>query len=344
MRKAFYYDNAIPSKKWLITASLLWNKIWISPLIINLITAQDTFPELNNEFLTSLYKKAPDIFDISTPKIDESKFKNEIRGEKLDKYKKIVIEHVNEIKRGFIRPENMGKLENLKEKTQHYLNIGDRQSALKMVNLLTSILNSEKSEMTRKATLHNHGFYNSEYKEYYPELDYFFDNESSFKNCYPNCNKVLIYSVEAHLPVNPESISIQQIKDFRERTISQRIKFKIASEEFLNKLMLSSTEADFDDSLKVFKEILENELNSFSIVYRECKIEALNRAITIFSATTLLPFIESSLSIPIYVPAGIISSLSLTASSVLSAIEKGKTEIHKSPWGYLTSLKRLKKG
>jgi len=138
MRKAFYYDNAIPPKKWLITASLLWNKIWISPLIINLITDQRTFPELTNEFLTSLYKKAPDIFDISIPKIDESKFENEIRGEKLNKYKKIVIEHVNEMKRGFIRPENMEKLENLKEKIQHYLNIGDRKSASKMVNLLAS--------------------------------------------------------------------------------------------------------------------------------------------------------------------------------------------------------------
>jgi len=60
-----------------------------------------------------------------------------------------------------------------------------------------------------------------------------------------------------------------------------------------------------------------------------------------FTAPALLGALSSVLHVPFYMPAAIVSAIALSIAEVLIAVEKGRSEVSKSPWGYLRSMKRL---
>lgn len=339
MRKAFYYDNVIPPKNWLILTSLLWDKIYISPLLHGLLKIGYHFKEVRDEFLTKLYYSDNDLFDTFSPQANWEKAQHTLNEAYFDIYRNLTREFIVEMQNNL---SATNQIVQLAEEMHHCKSKKDFTAASNVGYRLIDTFNAYKTKTIEKANYFNSGFYNHRFKELFPEFVYFFDKEQSFKNYCSSNKEALLCTIESFIPINLNLISIKQIKDFRENTISKRIKFRKASEEILKEIMHSSTESEFDNSLKIFKDFLYEELNILKKDYRDCKINASIKSIKVLTLGINLPSILAAISIPIFEPASIVASLSLASASFLSNIEKGKSEIHKSPWGYLMSLKDLK--
>jgi hypothetical protein len=208
---------------------------------------------------------------------------------------------------------------------------------------MEQIVESWEKKLSAEATSYNHAFYNYKFRDAIPELEFFFDNEKSFQRYSPNCNKVFVYSVEACLPYLPETVTVRQIEDFRASTGSQRFKFRKASQELLSDIMRSSSAGDFNSSMRIFKDYLNDEMNDLRKSYRNCKINAGFKIINIVGVDSLVTLLSRIFPMPIYEPASLFAAASLSAAVFLSDLEKGKVESNNSPWGYLMSLVKLKK-
>ena len=76
MRSAYYYDNVIPPKRWLVYSSLLWPKINVSPFAL-LACKHLTIPNEDLEFLRTLVDEAGFI-DFDYPKVKKNINKDEL--------------------------------------------------------------------------------------------------------------------------------------------------------------------------------------------------------------------------------------------------------------------------
>lgn len=342
MRKAFYYDNAMPPENWLKIAILLWDKIWISPLVIELLKSLDTFKELKDNFLTRLYLADKSFFDTEFPKLDKSRMQEILKEDDVILFKEIVLEYVTEINKRDINPKTLESNMKLMKQTRFEISRRNLTKAKQMIARLEEQGKAYKRNLIEKAEYFNKAFYNSRFKELFPQLDYFFDKKHSFFEYYSSKKEVILIGVEAFLPVDLSDLTVGQIIDFRNTTKTQRISFRKEAENVLKDFVLFSSEKDFHRTTERFKDILHAELDVLKKAYRACKIEAAYKGIGIFTVSSVLSYLASVADIGIFQPASIIAAISFSGSRGLASYEKDIAEIFKSPWGYLLALKKLK--
>jgi hypothetical protein len=342
MRKAFYYDSAMPPEYWLKMTSLLWDKIWISPLVASLLNSTDTFKELEDNFLTRLYVADKDIFDTEFPEVGKSRFQEVLKGDGVALFKRIVLEYVEEISKRDITPETVEANKKLIKQAHFEISRRNVTKAKQMIERLEERGRTFKKSLIEKAEYFNRAFYNSRFKELFPQLDYFFNKEQSFHEYYSSGKEVILIGVEAFLPVDLAALTIRQIKDFRNTAKTQRIRFRKEAEDVLKDFVLSVSEKDFHRTTERFKDILREELDVLKKAYRACKIEAVYKGMGIFAVSSVLSFLASVADIGIFQPASITAGISFSGSRGLASYEKDRAEILKSPWGYLLALKKMK--
>ena len=341
MKKIFYYDNALPPKRWLVMASLLWDKIWISPIIGEFLLKSPFTNEFKDLFLVGLYRSNAGIIDTARHVQDSEKFIQMISNEEEKQYfKKNIGDYVDIVLKN---PFPFEKWVELQNKARVYAGMRNVALLQKTKKEMEQVVESWEKKLASEATKYNHAFYNYKFREAIPELEFFFDNEKSFQSYCPNRNKVFVYSVEAFIPYLPEKVTVRQIEDFRAGTSSQRIKFRKVSQELLSDIMRSSTQSDFNNSMTIFKDYLNDELDALRKSYRNCKINAGFKIINIVGVGSFVTLLSRIFAMPIYEPASIVAAASCSTAVLLSDLEKGRAEINKSPWGYLMSLVKLKK-
>lgn len=341
MRKAFYYDRAIPPENWLKLTSLLWDQIWISPIVEDQLRSTELFPERKDDFLTKLYTADSNIFDTSFPEAEKERANKILRGDDLEAHKALVMKYANEMKRKDITPADVDEVSRLIDTIKVSIDNKDLKTAQRLNEEL-----KKRHELFRKRLLdkaeHPHmGIYHARFKELYPQLDYFFEKEQSFKEYLSNNKEITLISVDAFLPAKLSTLSIGQIMEFRDKTKSQRFRFRKASEDILKEFVLTGSERDFNGTVERFQNILNEELDVLNKTYRKCKIDAVSQAMKIFAVSSLSHLLSMA-DIGIFQPAMIISSLAFSGAQGLASFEKGKADISKSPWGYLLSLQQLK--
>lgn len=342
MRKVFYYDEAVPPKEWLIIASLLWDKIWISPIIANILSAPHLFKTFEKSFIAEVFRKL-DVFDFSDPLRDKDKQLALLSdGEELEHFKKAIARYVEKYLTN--KQGSWADIFELHKKADFYLKIGNRGMGLQLLKKISRIVDSkyEWSKINREITSYNHAFFNSKFKEVYVDLDYFFEQEKTFQNYWPNTNKVFMYSVKSLLPIEPLRISSSQIRDFRQKTISERFRFKNESKNMLREILQATNEKDLRYSLQRFEDVLRSELDLLEKRYADCKIKSSFMSLSIIGGIpTSLHLLCQAVHVPIYDPATIIAGLSAAGASLISSINSYRAEINKSPWGFLLSLRKL---
>lgn len=316
MRRAYYYDSVIPPKDWLIYASLLWDKIWVGQAVNQLSESYANEMLLDNDasLLYELMTKT-DILDSSIPAKDTSLLSDEEEAS-FDEYLINASSQLESMLDGS-RPEFMpppGK----KFDPPTY------------------------DQMIQLSTLMNQCLTPSWAQNAFHELDYFFVNASEFQKCHSLNANVLLTSIEAVVPEKPESMDLSKLTEFRERTQLQRLKFRQEVDKLSDDLFACSTEAELRVKVKLCGEYIREQLNTLEVNYRAYKIDAIKKTMGItFTAPALLGALSSVLHVPFYMPAAIVSAISLSIAEILLAIEKGKAEVAKSPWGYLSNIKKL---
>jgi len=332
MRKAFYYDSAIPPNHWLKITSLLWDKIYISPLIDGFLRFATFFDETKNQFLTKLYRSDKDLFDTFSPETHWQKIKEgqNLKEEYFDIYRNLTREILTEMN------SNISQI-------KHIVKLTEEMKLPKSIKAGYQAIDAFKSYKVRtieKANYFNNGFYNHKFHELFPQLDYFFDKDASFREYYSNGREVILLGVDALLPLNLDDISIPQIKDFRQLTRQQRIKFIDASEEILKNVMNSSDEEGFNKALRHFKDILDEKVLLLNKDYKLCKIKAgIKRLQVICLAVTGIGILFP---ISLCEPALYLSDVSIFGAEHFLEKRKSALNIDKETWGFLLPLTRIK--
>lgn len=316
MRKAYYYGTPVPPKDWLVYASLLWDKVWVGPELqwLSETFEKDMLLDNDSRFAYQLFTQS-DILDVSLPVYEikllseEEKYRFNHFYEKLSKFNQAVIDGTYP---GVLPPPG----EKFPPPTYEQM--------LQLASLFTQSLTPSWASKA------------------FHELDYFFAHKSDFQEYHSLNANILQASIEAILPTNPNDVSTAQLIDFREATKLQRLKFRKEAEKLVNDLFACSTEDDLQRTTRLCEEYILEQINILEINYRSYKIEALKKVLGVtFAAPALLAALSSALHIPFYMPAAIISTISLASAEILLTVEKGKSEIMKSPWAYLRSLKKL---
>lgn len=338
MRNAFYYDSAIPPENWLKITSLLWNKIYISPLILNLLKIGNHSQEVRDEFLTKLYYADNDLFNTFSPEANWKKAQGTLNEEYFDIYRKLTDEFIRGMESDF---DLIDRMKNLIEEMGCLKNEKEFIGALKAGNRLKAAFDEYKTKTIEKANYFNFGFYNHRFKELFPQLDYFFNKEKSFHEYCSSEKEVILLGVEALLPLNIAEISIPQIKDFRELTKSQRLKFIRVSEGILKDIMNSYDEEGFNKALRRFREILDEKILLLQKDYKLCKIQVGMRKIKIICLVTT--GLHLLFPISIYEPALWLSDVSVFTAEHFLEKRKGEINIDKESWGILMPLAKIKK-
>lgn len=215
MRKAFYYDRAIPPENWLKLTSLLWDQIWISPIVADQLNSIELFPERKDDFVTKLYTADRDIFDTSFLKAEKEKADKILRGADLDAHKALVMEYADEMKRKDITAADIDEISRLINTMKVSIAIKDVKIAQRLNAELKERYERLRQNLLNKAEHPHMGIYHSRFKELYPQLDYFFEKEQSFKEYLSNDKEITLISVDAFLPAALSTLSIGQIMEFR---------------------------------------------------------------------------------------------------------------------------------
>lgn len=313
MKKAHYYESVIPPKAWLIHASLLWDKIWVGNGVEHIVQgyAREMLLDTDGRFVYELSTRTK-ILDDSVPSLDRNRLfeEEETRFDEHFEYASALFDEI-------LDPSNAppdGKL-------------FPRPSYEQFCQILT---------------LANKVLVPSWAQNAFDDLDCFFNNTRDFQQCHSLNTTALFASIEAIVPKMPEAIELKQLLDFRESTQLQRLKFRQEVQTLLDTLFACSTEADLHTNMKLCREFIEEQVNILQLNYRAHKIEAIKKSMGItFTAPALVGALASVLDIPFYMPAAIVSAISLSIAEVLLAIEKGKSQVSSSPWGYVNSLKKL---
>lgn len=341
MRKAFYYDSAFPPHQWLVLASLLWDKIWLSPLVKIVLSSPYLFEESRNTFLGKMYDSGLNVFDFSSPKTSDAYLRDNPKEEDHHQYNELIKRFVETITG---RDLPIDEIDRLRKNMVLFQGSGDTSSALRATNRLKKMVARRTKEIVDEATAYNHAFLNSKFREMYPELDYFFAREKTFENYWPNSNKVFVHSVRALLPVDLGEITIPQIMDFRNETAVHRLNFKISSEAILENIMDASSEAQLQQLIKTYTDLLKDQLAKLETAYTHSKIKSVLTAIGVVTGVpTLLSLLGTALQIGIYEPAAIASGFSAAGASLKAALDKARAEVNVSQWGLLVKLQKLKR-
>lgn len=326
MRQAYYYDNVVPPKDWLIYAIMLWDKVWVGPHLKPLIEAYPSQrqEDKNVAFVTDLLTTTT-FLDASNPTIDLSLLSEEER----DRYEKMMAE-LNKCLDYFIegRPFQI---------------IIEGRRHLEIDPIPKKKLGPPKyGQMAIFSAMFTQCLTPSWVQKAFPGLDFFFYNERSFQKCHSLRTNVFVASIEAIIPKNPDSVTISQLVDFRERNQLQQRKFKIAADEIYNDILDCTTEEDLHHNVRLSEEFLREQLDMLELNYRKCKLDAAKKVMGItFTGPALLGALSAVLQIPFYAPAAIISAITLASADILFSIEKNRAEIRREPFGYLIEMKRL---
>lgn len=341
MRKAFYYDSAIPPEKWLRLASLLWDEIWISPFVGNLLSSLDSFDELQGTFLASLYQADRSIFDATNLDASKNIAETILKDEKLTLFKRTLLQYTEQTTNLDITIASANSITRLLEQAKEIASRGNIKAANNLLTELKQRTKAYKATMIEKADYFNRAFFNSAFKELYPQLDYFFDKERSLYEYYSSEKEVMLIGVDAFLPRNVNVLTINQIIDFRGVTKTQRLQFRKAGENVLKDIMLSASERDFFSAVERLKDIMNEELDKSRKAYQVCKIEAVQKGMTVFTVSSALSLLPSVLGLGIFLPAALLSGAAFSSARGLAAFDKDRSEILTSPWGYLLFLRKL---
>lgn len=310
MRKAYYYGSAVPPKDWLVYASLLWDKIWVGQNVkfLSETRADQMRSNSDGRFLQELLTKTT-IIDVSDPVVDADAL-SEDEGERFHKY----YEHANAV----------------------------LEAMLAQPARDTPFDPPTYEEMVKVASLMNQAATPPWAQNAFRDLDYFFDSSHNFQECHSLNTTVLLTTIEAIIPKEPESIEMDKLIEFRENSHLQRLKFREEVDKLFEGLFESSTDEDLQRKVKLCEEYILEQLNILELNYRAYKIDAVKKAMGItFTGPALVGALSSLLHVPFYMPAAIVSAIAISTAEILLAIEKGKSEISKSPWGYLRTMKKL---
>lgn len=339
MRKAFHAENLVPDKKWLIYTSLIWDKVVLEPfdLMMNIYPAIVDFPEWKDsiEFAFNMIDKT-DIVDYELPK---PKFEL-LSDKEMELWVKTSTQGFEEI--SIVSTKLRGKANSIGALLDKYCcKIKENKKiessiSENMINMLEAMISMKSKMLDSVAKVH----FPSQIQHAFPDMDFFYNSSDVFSNNTSSRN-CLVKEVEAIVPINIETITISQIEDFRARYFLHRNKFRIEANKLLDSILECSTEKSLQKNLKLCEEALMEQINILQINFRKCMIDSTKQTLGItLGAPALVTAFSSLLNIPFYVPAAIISSLSISAAEILNAIEKNEMETSKSPWAYLWYLKK----
>lgn len=319
IRRVFYASPNAPPRDWLIYASLLWDKIWVGP----------AFPTNLFHTLSRISRKSSKISERERLLLKNESF-----------YKDIASTDI------FDRTETTIKLESLtKEERELYQATvdGTIRRELKRLGATPyelSLLPGASEGILRFLSQTSP----DKALEVFPDLDFFFDDKKSFGAVFPLTGNVIVRSIQAAVPLRPDSVTVPQIMEFREKHRSQRTKlrYEIEANKFFNSILSCSTPQELKDQLKLCEEYICEQLDLLNATYRECEISVAKKIMGIaYSPPALVSALCSALHIPFYVPGVIISAMMLETAEILSLLQMQKAKIGRSPWGYLRELKKL---
>lgn len=389
MKYAFNCNEAIPSKSWLATTGLIWEKIYVSGWGKNFtdsivlsdvanLSSPKQLPQVDPRSLSD-----QDLFKIAQQRWDKKGKTRVVKD--VEFFLKLIYEtDIIEIKDfGEIFDRNQASKDNL-DKSSWYdaKKLADkykeRDDAFKKFFESIEKIHKYKSEIDKifkanpnqnESSLANYGkdferlhnkyirsginfinidvshivFLYSPVLNKYSQASLFFRDKESFSGLTGASEKAIFSSAKAYLPCEPESLEINQIKDFREKTKMQRLRFKSAFSEIVEFLEKTSTEEDLRKNVRLAKEFIDEQVESTKDNYKKTKILA--RATDIGYALTGAGAIYSSLGSmmlnPIISIASIIPLWLANKILVRDLLEKAERDQKKDTWGYLLSVKDI---
>jgi hypothetical protein len=181
-------------------------------------------------------------------------------------------------------------------------------------------------------------------RELFPEIEFFSDSKNQELLFPKQASRILIDTLEAIIPVNPEKITIDQILEFRQRQAEAFTKERFLEEvenEFRN-LVDTSSEESYRKSLKKCQEIMARKLELLKSNYKAAKIETYKEIFGVASTSAtpaiLLDILSKGLNTTFISSAWIFTVLGISAMKVFHAKEKSELEIADSKWAYLFYL------
>jgi len=308
VRHAYYYDDIVPPREWLVQASLLWERVWCGCLpsfIANFSGLMQA--DQDGQFLHELFVRT-DIIATGPPAFDDSLLPDDLRArhgrmtQQLSKALDYIIEGV---------PFEI-----------EYLEPGRESVSIDPIPK-RPVGPPTFHDVRRMSTLFNNGIAPAWVDKGFPDLDFFFgDQRAAIRPSSAKAN-VLVRSIEAVLPVNVGDITLSQLIDFRETTRLRRLQFGRAADDLLNDVIDCSTEHDLQRAVRLCEEYIREQLSLLDVAYAACKMEAARRVMGVtFTAPALVAALSSAVHVPFYLPAAIVSSLSLASAEVLLALEK----------------------
>ncbi|MFX0142013.1 MAG: hypothetical protein ACFFDN_50720 [Candidatus Hodarchaeota archaeon] len=363
MRNAYYYYRVIPPKEWLIYASLIWPRIKISPYaLIAYRYIKKSTNDLN--FLKELSDKS-DIIDFTHLKINRNLSNKERKDffiPIIERFERIpnVLKDLNvendsdlydflkpfidrmeyNLTRDILNTYNIFDETREKDISTLFEEISSCEDFIKEVNELN--WNSLNQNLNLIDKMEVRFLFDHNFNYVFPDTDFFYDKLNPVSQHAVKA-KSLINFTQAIVPRNIKYISVSQVIEFREIHKLSRLKFENeANNLFEKELLKCSTEKELLKVLKLCEDFLNEQIKILEINYRKCKFDAIKKGITIsFAGPALLNALASALHFTFYDPVEIISSIILASADILLTLEKGKSEIQKSPWAYLLKLKEI---
>jgi hypothetical protein len=321
-RSAVYYESIVPPRHWLVTASLLWDQIWIGEFGSFFSTKWDpkSFPGVETPdlaFMREIRQRSNILDENATPRRQFDGIVSPIGDtaeEYIETYSKLLQDFID--MRPVVFPERYKELNDEMPK--------DNASLVDLLSLLRKRLIPDWLTPG------------------YPDFDFFFDLERKkhVKNARAN---QIIHGVQATIPITAASLSLDKIIDFREERFFQRRKFQDAVDDLISQFNQCSTASQLERTSKDISTFVWDRLNDLDNIYRKYRIDTTTKILGVsISAPAISNVLSSLLHVPFYTPAGILSAIAILSAAILNERSKAVSDIQKDSWAYLWNIKRIK--
>ena len=321
-RSAVYYESIVPPRSWIITASLLWDQIWIGEFGIFFSKKWDPkcFPDIETPdfvFMREIRKRSNILDENATPRRQFDGIVSPIGDtaeEYIETYSKLFQDFLD--KRPVIFPERYKELND--EMPKDNANLVDLLSILRKRLIPYWLMPG------------------------YPDFDFFFDLEGKDHVENTRANQI-IHGIQATIPISAASLSLDKIIDFREEKLLQRRKFQDAVDDLIFQFNQCSSASQLERTSKDISTFVGDRLNDLDNIYRKYRIETTTKILGVsISAPAISGVLSSLLHVPFYTPAGIVSAIAILSASILHERSKAISDIQKDSWAYLWNIKKMK--
>jgi hypothetical protein len=321
-RSAVYYESLIPPRSWLVTASLLWDQIWIGDASSILDKKWDPkrFPGVETPdlmFMREMRQHSNILDENTTPNGQFDGIISPIGDtavEYLGTYSKLFQDFL--AKRPVIFPERFKELEEEQPKDSDTL-----------IDLLTLLRKRLIPYWLLRA---------------YPDFDFFFDPKGKDYIDSARANQI-IQGIQVTIPIAAVSLSLDRIIDFREEKLLQRRKFQDAVDDLISQFNQCASASQLEKTSNQISAFVEGRINDLDNIYRKFRIETTKKILGVsISVPAISNVLSSLLNVPFYAPAGLVSAIAILSADILNERNKAIADIQKDSWAYLWNIKGMK--